>query len=109
MRCSMQSEIGSGAVFELKLELVRNERNELRIGGLSLGVTNCVPKEPLQSIQIASVPSHFDGVTDGSFDTAGCGLECFRHLGVQYLGDSIDGVPAAHQTATAVTGFVDDL
>ena len=31
-------------------------------------------------------------MTDGSFHTAGGGLECFRHLGVQYLGDGVDDI-----------------
>ena len=26
------------------------------------------------------------------FDSAGRGLECFRHLGIQYLGDGVDYV-----------------
>ena len=31
-------------------------------------------------------------MADGSFHSAGGGLECFCHLGVQYLGDGV-GVP----------------
>ena len=101
--------IGSGTVFELELELVCNQCNKLRIGGLALGITDRIPKESLQRIQIASVPSYFNGVADGSFDSAGRGLKGLCHLRIQNLGDCVDGVPAAHQTATAVTGFVDDL
>ena len=93
----------------MQRKLVSDQGNEFGIGGLTLGVADCVSKEALQGIQIASVPSYFDSVADGSFYSAGGGLEGFGHLGVQYLGDGVDGVPTAHQTATAATGFVDDL
>ena len=101
----LKSEIRNFPVFKLQLQLVRNQCNKLRIGGFSLGITDCVAKKSLQSIQIASVPGHFDGVTNGPFHTGRRGLECLCHLGVQYFCDGVDGVPAAHQTATAVTGL----
>ena len=28
-------------------------------------------------------------MANGSLHAAGCGLECFRHLGVEYLGDGV--------------------
>ena len=71
------------------MQLVRNQGDELRIGGLSLGVGYRVAKEPLQGIQIASVPCHLDGVADGPLHPAGGGLEGFGHLGVQDLGDGV--------------------
>ena len=52
--------------FQLKLELVHNQGDELTIGGLSLGVTHCVTEEELQGIQIASVPGDLDGVSGHS-------------------------------------------
>ena len=48
-------------------------------------------------------------MTDGSFHAAGCGLEGLGYLRIQDFRDGVDGVPTAHQTATAATGFVDDL
>lgn len=66
--------------LELKLELVCDKGNEFRIRGFSLGIANRVAKEPLQSIQIASVPSHLDGVANGPLYSGRRGLEGFRHL-----------------------------
>ena len=78
--------------FQLQLKLVCDKRNKLRIRGFSLGIADRVSKEPLQRVQIPSVPGHFYGMADGPLHTAGRGLECFCHLGVEYLGDGI-GVP----------------
>ena len=75
--------------FQLKLKLVSYKRDEFRVGGFSLGIAHRVAEESLEGIQIAPVPGHFDGVPDCSLNTAGRGLECFRHLGVEYFGDSI--------------------
>ena len=91
------------------MKLVRDKGNEFRICRLALRITDCVSEEPLQGVQVASVPGNFDCVANGSFYTGRCGLEGLCHLGVQYLGDGVDGVPTAHPTATAATGFVDDL
>ena len=95
--------------FQLQLELIRDESNKLGVRGFALGIADGIPKESLQGIQVSPIPSHFDGMADGSFHSAGSGLEGLCHLGIQYLGDGIDGVPTAHLTATAATGFVDDL
>ena len=78
-----QSKIPHFGALELKLELVRNQGDELRIGGLSLGVAHGVTEEALQGIQIPSVPSHFDGMTDGTFYPGRCGLEGLGNLGVE--------------------------
>ena len=75
--------------FQLQLEFVCNQRDEFRIRGFSFGIADRIPKEPLQGIQIPSVPGYFDGVADGALHPAGCGLEGLRHLGVQDLGDGI--------------------
>ena len=103
--------------FELQLQFICDKRNELTIGRFSLGIRNCVAKEPLEGIQIAPIPCHFDGVADGPFHTAGGGLECFGYLGVQYLGDGI-GVPYGppgsfarcnRRTLQRLSANVDDL
>ena len=71
----------------------------------------------MQCIQVASVPGYFDGMADGPFHSAGCGLECFRHLGVEYLGDGV-GVPygppgeppgCSRRTLQRLNANVDDL
>ena len=99
------------------MQFVCNKGNKLTIGGLALGVGNCVAEESLQSVQIASVPGYFDGVPDGSFHTAGGGLEGFCHLGVEHLGDGI-GVPygppgslaeCSRRTLQRLSANVDDL
>ena len=87
-----QSEIGNLAGLELQGQFVSDKGDEFRIRGFSLSVRNRVPKEPLKGIQVASVPGYFDGMPDGSLHSGRSGLECFCHLGVQYLGDGI-GVP----------------
>ena len=71
------------------MQLVRNQGDEFRIGGFSLGIADGVAEEALQGIQIAPIPGHLDGVPDCPLHPTGRGLECFRHLG---LGDGI-GVP----------------
>ena len=84
-----QSEIDYLAALQLKLQFVSDKGDELRIGGFSLGIADGIAEKSLQSIQIPSVPSHFDGMADGPFHPAGSGLECLGHLWVQYLGDGI--------------------
>ena len=91
-----ESVIDRLGVLQLQLELVRDERDELTIGGFALGIADRVAKEPLQSIQVASVPCHLDGVADGTFYPAGSGLECLCHLGVEDLGNGVDHVHIAH-------------
>ena len=85
-------EIGNFAGLQLKLHFVRNESDELRICGFSLGIADGIAEKSLQGIQIATIPGYLNGVPDGSFHAAGGGLEGLRHLGVEYLGDGI-GVP----------------
>ena len=84
-----QSVLRRLGALELKLELVRNQGDELRIRGLSLGVGHGVAKELLQGVQIAPIPHNFDGVADGTLYPTGRGAEGFRNLGIQHLGDGI--------------------
>ena len=86
------SEIGNLAGLQLKLQFVSDQRNKLRVRGFSLGIADGIAEKSLQSIQIAPIPGHFDGMADGPLHAARCGLECFRHLGVQYLGDGVHGL-----------------
>ena len=85
----LQSEIGNFRTLKLKLQFVSNKGDEFGIRGFSLGITDRIAEKSLQSIQVATVPGNLDGVPDSSFHTAGGGLECFCHLGVQYLGDGV--------------------
>ena len=61
------SEIGNLAGFQLKLQFISDQGDELRIGGFSFGIGNRVPEKPLQSIQISTVPGDFNGMADGRF------------------------------------------
>ena len=76
------------------MKLIRNKRNKFGICRLAFCIGNCVSEESLQGIEVASVPGDFDGMADGPLHSAGGGLECFRHLGVEYLGDGIGGLSA---------------
>lgn len=99
------------------MELVRDQGDKLGIRGFSLGVGHRIAEESLEGIQIASIPCNLNGMADGSFHPAGGGLECFRHLGVQYLGDGV-GVPygppgslagCSRRTLQRLSANVDDL
>ena len=86
------SEIDNFAAFELKLKLICNQGDEFGIRGFSLGIADGIAEKSLQSIQIPSVPGNLDGMADGTLHTGRRGLECFGHLGVQYLGDGVDHI-----------------
>ena len=73
----------------MQLELISDKRDKFGIGRFTFRVADRVPEEPLQGIQIPSVPGHFDGMSDSPLHPAGGGLECLGHLGVQYLGDGV--------------------
>ena len=92
-----QSEIGNLAGLQLKLQFVCDQGDEFRIRGFSLGIADGVAEEPLQGVQIAPIPGDFNGMADGPFHSGWCGLECFCHLGVQYLGDGIDDIHIIHR------------
>ena len=82
-------ELSRLGALELKLQFISNQGDELRIGGLSLGVGHCVAEEALQGVQIASVPGDFDGVPDGPLHPAGGGAEGLGYLRVEDLGDGV--------------------
>ena len=92
-----QSEICHCGRLQLKLELVCDEGNKFGIRGFSFGIADRISKESLQSVQIASVPGHFDGVADSPLHTAGGSLEGFGDLWVQYLGDGVDHIHIVHR------------
>ena len=79
-----QSELGHVLSFELELQLVRDEGDEFRVGGLALGIADGVAEEALQGVQIAPVPGDFNGVANGPLHSGRSCLEGFRHLGVQW-------------------------
>ena len=86
------SEIGNLRRLQLKLKLVSNKRNKFGIRGFSLGIADSISEKSLQSIQITTVPSYFDGMSYCTLHSGRGGLEGLCHLGVQYLCDGV-GVP----------------
>ena len=70
-------------------QFVSDKGDEFGIRGFSLGIADGIAEKSLEGIQIPSVPGHFDGMADGPLHSGWRGLECFRHLGVQYLGDGV--------------------
>ena len=84
-----KSKIGNLVRLQLKLQFVRDKGDEFGIRGFSLGIADGIAEKSLECIQIAPVPGNFDGMPDGPLHSGRGGLECFRHLGVQYLGDGV--------------------
>ena len=75
--------------LKLQLQLVRNQGDELRIGGLALGVGHRVAEESLQGIQIAPVPGDLDGMANGPLYTGRRGAKVLGHLRIEHLGDGV--------------------
>ena len=92
MTIQVQSEIGYFGRLQLKLELVSDQGDEFRIRGFSLGIADSVAEKSLEGIQITTIPSYLNGVSDCPFHSGRGGLEGLCHLGVEHLGDGI-GVP----------------
>ena len=76
----------------MELQFVRNQGDELTIGGLALGVGYRIAEESLQGIQIAPVPGDLDGVANGPLYTGRRGAKVLGYLRIEYLGDGV-GVP----------------
>ena len=74
------------------MQLVRDEGDELRIGGLPFGVGHGVAEEALEGVQIAPVPGYLNSMADGPLHSGRRGAEGLGYLGVEYLGDGV-GVP----------------
>ena len=116
-KCKNDLQLGRFCAFQLQLQLVRDEGDELTIGRLALGVADCVPEKSLQRIQIPSVPGYFDGMADGPLYPAGGCVECLGYLGIEHLGDGV-GVPygppgslagCSRRTLQRLSANVDDL
>ena len=77
--------------LELKLQFIRNQGDELGIGGLALGVAHGIAKEPLEGIQIPSVPGHLNGMADGPLHPGRGSAEGFRDLWIQDFCNGVRG------------------
>ena len=101
-------EIGNLTGLQLKLKLVSDQGDEFGIRGFSLGIADSVSKEPLECIQVTSVPGDFNGMSESSLHPGRGSLECFCHLWIQYLGDGIrvpDGPRRGYQEPPQNKGF----
>ena len=74
-------EICHFAGLQLKLQFVCNKGDEFGIRGFSLGIADGIAKKTLQSIQIPSVPGHFDGMADGTLYAEGVVWKVFATCG----------------------------
>ena len=90
----VRSEIGNLRRLQLKLQFISDQGDKFRIRGFSLGIADGISEKSLQSVQVASVPGHFDGMADGTLHSGRGGLECLGDLWVQYLGDGVGGLAA---------------
>ena len=79
-------------VFQLQLELIGDEGDELAVGGLAFCVGNCIAEEALESIQVTAIPCHFNGMANSTLYPGRCGLESFCYLGIQHLSDGVRGL-----------------
>ena len=80
--------------LQLKLQFVSDKGDKFRIRGFSLGIADGIAKKSLQSIQVTSVPGHFDGMADSPLHSGWRGLEGLRHLGIEDFRDRVS-LPAA--------------
>lgn len=69
------------ALSVLQPQLVREQRNEFRVGGLSLAVIHRVAEKGIDGVQVASVPCDLNGVADGTLHTGRGGVECCATVG----------------------------
>ena len=74
----------------VQADLVGDHRDELTIRGFAAEVVDGVAEVAVQSVHIAAVPCHLDGVADGPLSPAGGGAVFLGDLRVQALGDGID-------------------
>ena len=84
-----QSELRRLGGFKLQLQFIRNQGDELTVGGLSLGIGNRIAEKPLQGVQVSSVPGYLDGVPDCPLHPGWGGLEGLGHLRIEHLGDGV--------------------
>ena len=71
------------------MQLVRNQGDELTIGGLSFGIGHRIAEEALQGVQVSPIPGHLDGVANGSLHSGWGGAEGLGYLRVEHLGDGV--------------------
>jgi len=77
------------SIILLIFYIFSNVRNEFGIGRFAFGVSNGRTKEFLQSIQISSVASNFDGVSNLPIYARRFRLKDFGNLGIEHFVNGI--------------------
>ena len=75
---------------------VSDHRDELRIGGLAPQVVDGIAEVAVESIHIAPVPRHLNGMADGALHPAGSGTVFLGNFRVEAFGHSIDVLRLVH-------------
>ena len=70
--------------------LVGDHRNKFAVRGLAAQVVDGVAEVAVQSVHIATVPRHLDGMADGALHTAGRRSVFLGDFRVQAFGHSVD-------------------
>ena len=76
--------------------LISDHRNELRVRWFSPQVMDGIAEVAVESVHIAPVPCHFDGVADGTLHPAGGGAVFLGDFRVEALGHSVDILRLVH-------------
>ena len=82
--------------------LVRNHRDELRVGGLAAQVVDGIAKVAIEGIHITPVPRNLDGVADGALHAAGGSTVFLGDFRVQALGHRVDILRLVHREQNGV-------
>jgi hypothetical protein len=66
----------------LNSQLVSNHRDEFRIRRFRFADVNRIAKQVADAVDVATCPSHFNGMTDGTFDAR---WRCFELFGNRWI------------------------
>ncbi|CAM2868519.1 hypothetical protein PATA110615_05110 [Paenibacillus taichungensis] len=66
----------------LNSQLVSNHSDKLRVRRFRLADIDCIAKQVADAVDVATCPSHFNGMTDGTFDAR---RRCFELFGNRWV------------------------
>ena len=69
----------------MQAQFIGDHGDELAVGGLAPGVVDGIAEVGVQHVHVAPVPSHFNGVANGTFHPGTGGVVLFGHIGVSCL------------------------
>ena len=76
--------------FVLQTEVVCDHGDEFRVGRLPAGILDGVTEKAVQHVQIAPIPSHLDGMANGTLHAGGGSAVMLGNRGIKNLGNGID-------------------